>query len=58
MENKKRISAIITLAISVILFSTLMYAQNDPVKNKEQNQVQTQPQEKTRTRLKIRFSKE
>jgi len=52
MENKKRISAIITLTISVILFSSLTYAQNDPVKNKEEKQVQTQLQEENQNQVK------
>jgi hypothetical protein len=44
MKTTKNLSLILTLIASVIFFSASVFAQEDPVKNKEQNQVKTQTQ--------------
>ncbi len=54
MKTTKNFTFVLTLIASVIFFSTSIFAQEDPVKNQEQNQVQTQDQEQIRIRLKTR----
>jgi hypothetical protein len=45
MKSIKNLSLVLTLIASVIFFSASIFAQEDPVKNKEENQVKTQIKE-------------
>ena len=45
MKSIKNLSFVLTLIASVIFFSASVFAQEDPVQNKEQNQVKTKVQE-------------
>ncbi len=52
MKTTKNFALIVTLIASVIFFSASVFAQEDPVKNKEQNQVKTQTQSQDQNQVK------
>ena len=52
MKITKNFTFVLTLIASVIFFSTSIFAQEDPVKNQEQNQVKTQVQSQDQNQVK------
>ena len=53
MKNLKAITAISVMLLIAFAFTTNLFAQDDPVKNKEENKVQTQVKEETQTQERV-----